>query len=507
MYWQGQSQRALISEVSKAQLVGSATSEAMAACAELTPRAMVWTLTRRNTQGKAFEASKAACEARLNDLKADDAQGQAQLAKVRADTQQLVTVLLDIQQSYTEDSKLAAVGRLEREVKPLAKAIEVQLKTMVDRSDALVQNEILQLTKNQERNMALGAAFGGGLALCGALFVRRAMRGIMKGIGQAVHMAETLADGDLRPQQCDLREDEIGLVTKAMDRARIAWVEAMRNIQRAATEISAASEATYMGARNVEQSSQQAAANLRQTNQAMGGLQNLVQQSAQSAGQAVELAVQANGTAHSGGQAVAQIVNSMQNIHTSSSKIAEIIGVIDGIAFQTNILALNAAVEAARAGSQGLGFAVVAAEVRALAQRSGTAAGEIRSLIGASVEQVKGGVDSAQGASSHISEVGVSIEQVSDIIQDVTQAVQRQNIALDDIANAVRGIDQLTQKNAGVVQDWAASAKQMQGTSTELNHLVAGFKLPDSGAQLGVAILARAETPEHGAVQEPLLLP
>ena len=193
--------------------------------------------------------------------------------------------------------------------------------------------------------------------------------------------------------------------------------------------------------------------------------------------QANQLAGSAASVAQRGGEVVSQVVSTMDEINTSSKKIADIIGVIDGIAFQTNILALNAAVEAARAGEQGRGFAVVAGEVRSLAQRSAEAAREIKGLIGASVDKVESGARLVQDAGSTMSEIVASVQRVSDIISEITAASAEQSQGIGQVNQSVMQLDQMTQQNAALVEEAAAAATSLEQQAQTLQSAVATFKL------------------------------
>jgi methyl-accepting chemotaxis protein len=209
----------------------------------------------------------------------------------------------------------------------------------------------------------------------------------------------------------------------------------------------------------------------------MEQLTGTVNQTAASANKANELAVSASSAAEKGGAVVAQVVQTMDDINASSKKIADIIGVIDGIAFQTNILALNAAVEAARAGEQGRGFAVVASEVRSLAQRSAQAAKEIKGLIGASVEKVEGGSKLVADAGTTMTEIVSSVKRVSDIIGEITAAASEQSDGIGAINGSVTQLDQMTQQNAALVEQSAAAAESLKEQAVRLAGVVGTFRL------------------------------
>ena len=209
----------------------------------------------------------------------------------------------------------------------------------------------------------------------------------------------------------------------------------------------------------------------------MDQLTSTVRQSADAASQANHLASAASAVAQRGGEVVTQVVATMDDIDASSRKIADIIGVIDGIAFQTNILALNAAVEAARAGEQGRGFAVVAGEVRALAGRSAEAAKEIKGLIGTSVDKVKTGSRLVQDAGRTMEEIVASVQRVSDIIGEITGASTEQSSGIGEINAAVTQLDQMTQQNAALVEQGAAAAESLREQAQQLHRVVGAFRL------------------------------
>jgi methyl-accepting chemotaxis protein len=214
----------------------------------------------------------------------------------------------------------------------------------------------------------------------------------------------------------------------------------------------------------------------------MEQLTGTVRQTADAANTANQLAASAAAVAERGGSVVSQVVGTMQEISNSSRKIADIIGVIDGIAFQTNILALNAAVEAARAGEQGRGFAVVASEVRSLAQRSAEAAKEIKSLIGASVERVETGSRLVADAGSTMSEIVASVQRVTDIIGEITAAASEQSQGIGQVNTAVTQLDQMTQQNAALVEQSAAAAESLKQEAHRMSGVVATFRVDDARA-------------------------
>jgi methyl-accepting chemotaxis protein len=242
-------------------------------------------------------------------------------------------------------------------------------------------------------------------------------------------------------------------------------------------EVSTASSEIATGNQDLSQRTEQTASNLQQTASSLSQLTGNVRQSAESAAQANQLASSATQVARRGGAVVSQVVSTMEEINSSSKKIADIIGVIDGIAFQTNILALNAAVEAARAGEQGRGFAVVAGEVRSLAQRSAEAAKEIKSLIGTSVDKVETGSKLVQDAGSTMDEIVASVQRVTDIIGEISAAALEQSQGIGQVNEAVTRLDQMTQQNAALVEESAAAAESLKGQAHRMTTVVANYRL------------------------------
>ena len=242
-------------------------------------------------------------------------------------------------------------------------------------------------------------------------------------------------------------------------------------------EVSTASSEIATGNQDLSQRTEQTASNLQQTASSLSQLTGNVRQSAESAAQANQLASSATQVARRGGAVVSQVVATMEEINSSSKKIADIIGVIDGIAFQTNILALNAAVEAARAGEQGRGFAVVAGEVRSLAQRSAEAAKEIKSLIGTSVDKVETGSKLVQDAGSTMDEIVASVQRVTDIIGEISAATLEQSQGIGQVNEAVTRLDQMTQQNAALVEESAAAAESLKGQAQRMTTVVANYRL------------------------------
>lgn len=309
------------------------------------------------------------------------------------------------------------------------------------------------------------------------------VRSITRSLAQARDLAERIAGGDLSRDTQALNHDEVGQLVTAMGRMQQSLRGLVRQVQDAAGNISTASSEIATGNHDLSQRTEQTAANLEEAASSMEMLTSTVQQSAQASRQASDFASSAAEVAARGGAVVSQVVSTMDQITTSSRKIADITGVIDSIAFQTNILALNAAVEAAHAGDQGRGFAVVAAEVRSLATRSAAAAREIKALINESVDQVKEGTSLAGVAGTTMQRIVGSIQNAERMMGEITSATQDQNRDIGQINTAVARLDQMTQANSALVEQSMAASAGLRSQAHELSTLISRFVLPGQGAE------------------------
>ena len=305
----------------------------------------------------------------------------------------------------------------------------------------------------------------------------RTQRKMVADLARASAMANAVAAGDLSVQAHSEATDEVGDLLRALDRMASQLNDTMRTVLESSQSIQTASTEIASGNLDLSQRTELTASNLQTTASSMTQLTGTVRQSADSAATANQLAGSAAQVAQRGGAVVSQVVSTMDEINTSSKKISDIIGVIDSIAFQTNILALNAAVEAARAGEQGRGFAVVASEVRSLAQRSAAAAKEIKGLIGASVERVEAGSRLVQNAGTTMTEIVASVGRVTDIIGEIRASTVEQSEGIGSVNAAVGQLDQMTQQNAALVEQSAAAAESLRDQASKLAGLVSGFKL------------------------------
>ncbi|MBE2245291.1 MAG: HAMP domain-containing protein [Burkholderiaceae bacterium] len=308
------------------------------------------------------------------------------------------------------------------------------------------------------------------------------IRSICKPLDDARRLIDRIAQGDLSQALHADGKDEPAALVRALGRMQASLAELVTQVRASTDSITTASAEIASGNQDLSQRTEQAASSLQQTASSMEQLTGTVKQSADSARQANQLASSAAEVAARGGSVVSQVVDTMGEINASSKRIADIIGVIDGIAFQTNILALNAAVEAARAGEQGRGFAVVASEVRSLAQRSAEAAKEIKGLIGASVDKVDSGSRLVADAGETMKEIVGSVQRVSDIIGEITAAATEQSTGIGQVNGAVTQLDRMTQQNAALVEQSAAAAESLKEQAVSLAGVVGTFRLAALGA-------------------------
>jgi len=344
------------------------------------------------------------------------------------------------------------------------------------------------------------------LAMLLAVWVSRL---IARPLEQALSVAQRVAGGDLTTHIEPSGEDETGQLLVALKSMNDSLVGIVGQVRMGTQTITTASTEIASGNLDLSSRTEEQASSLEETASAMEELTSTVKQNADNARQANQLAVSASEVATQGGDVVNQVVDTMGNINASSRKIADIIGVIDGIAFQTNILALNAAVEAARAGEQGRGFAVVASEVRSLAQRSAGAAKEIKELIEGSVAQVDMGSKLVERAGITMSEVVQSVRRVTDIVGEISSASQEQSEGIEQVNLAIAQMDEVTQQNAALVEEAAAAAQSLQEQAETLTQTVGFFKLEqqqDEGASrppVCAASVARTAAVRHAPAARP----
>lgn len=339
------------------------------------------------------------------------------------------------------------------------------------------------------RSLVITSGLTAALAIAvAAILLMIAISAMLKRLGLVRDAMKDISsgEGDLTRRIDTRGNDELAQISSAFNKFAEKISLTMWKIREASESVKTSSGEIAHGNMDLSGRTEQQAGSLEETASAMEELTSTVNQNAENARQANQLALSASEVAVQGGTVVTQVVETMGSINTSARKIVDIISVIDGIAFQTNILALNAAVEAARAGEQGRGFAVVASEVRSLAQRSATAAKEIKVLIDASVHEVDAGSQLVETAGSTMKEVVASVRRVTDIVAEISAASQEQSVGIGEIGRAITLMDQVTQQNAALVEQAAAAAKSLQEQAASLAYTVGGFKLQDHGPLLVV---------------------
>ncbi len=322
------------------------------------------------------------------------------------------------------------------------------------------------------------------MAVCVAGMVGSVMfsRSVTGPSSRAVGVTQAVAAGDLSLQFDAKGEDEVAHLLQALKLMQSGLVSVVSKVRHNSESVATASTQIAQGNQDLSERTERQASALQETAAAMEQINGTVKGTADNAMQASQLARDASAVAAQGGEVVSQVVSTMHGITDSSRKIADIIGVIDGIAFQTNILALNAAVEAARAGEQGRGFAVVASEVRSLAQRSAGAAKEIRTLIGHSVEQVEQGAALVAKAGATMDDIVTSIQQVSDIVTEMTSTNVAQSGGIRQVSEAIAQMDLATQQNSALVEESTAATESLRDQAHQLVQSVAVFRLPGTVA-------------------------
>ena len=394
-------------------------------------------------------------------------------------------------QSFSQVSQLVAEGKreqavdlLNRQTLPSLDALQVPINALTDLQKLNVASSSAELRNNIHLARLLMITLGVLGVLVGSGFAYWLTVTLTKPIREAVSMARTIAAGDLSSPSAARSQDEGGQLLTALQDMNSSLADIVHRVRRGADSMATATSQIAAGNMDLSTRTEQQASALEQTAASMEELADPVKHNFASGQHATELAISAVEVAPRGGAVVARVVSTMQAIQLSSNEIADIIGLIDGIAFQTNILALNAAVEAARAGEQGRGFAVVASEVRSLAGRSATAAKQIKDLIGVSVTNVNEGCRLVQQAGGTMDEIVVGVRRVADLMREVTAASQDQTSGIEQVNQAVGQMDQVTQQNAALVEEATAAAQSLEHQAKSLLQTVNVFHFGAGGSKL-----------------------
>ena len=343
-----------------------------------------------------------------------------------------------------------------------------------------------QIAQSSQRAQVALTLFCATALLLGSVLTWWLVRSISRPIGTANATAQRVSSLDLRENIEGHNRDEAGQLLLSLNTMQEALRTLVMQVRQSAQSVRLAAHEIAQGNADLSERTEGTASSLQQTAAALEQVTQRLHQSTETAARAEHMASQASAVATEGGNAMAQVVRTMQNIQQSSRKVEEVTGVIDSIAFQTNILALNAAVEAARAGEQGRGFAVVAAEVRQLAMRAGEAAREIKGLIATSTQNVETGTALVNGAGHTMGQIVESIRNVASMISDISTTTLSQTRDINDINTAVARLDQMTQQNSALVEESAAASEGLRHQANELTHLISQFVLPPQHEALPV---------------------
>jgi methyl-accepting chemotaxis protein len=427
-----------------------------------------------------------------------DAQLQREVAEAgRA----LMASLDDATNALRKDDTAAYSAINAKQVTPQGAAFSALLEKFQKQNTALSQ-ELLEQHHAQYNTVLWLVGFGitGALGLViGMHFFLRSL--VIAPLGRAVELLDQVAHGDLTAQVPAHGDNEIGRLMGSIAKMQQSLVDMVSNVRTGAQTIDTAAGEVSSGNLDLSARTESQASALQQTAATMEELTSTVTQTTGNTQQARELVQAASDTAAAGGAVMGEMAGTMAAIDASSRKVVDIIAVIDGIAFQTNILALNAAVEAARAGEQGRGFAVVASEVRTLAQRSASAAKEIKALIDDSVANVSSGTQLAAQAAQAMTEMVTRVEHVTNIVVDIAEASREQSHGISQVNQAIAQMDEVTQRNAALVEEAAASTQAMKEEADNLVRAVSVFRLPQQAA---VQATLRAKSPAFAPARKPV---
>jgi methyl-accepting chemotaxis protein len=459
-------------------------------------RTLALFILEKSERAKSYERidrNKKEIDAALDTLKSlarNDA-SKAAVAKVQAARTTYAASFIKVAELIEEDRRDDAATMMKTETFPALDALLATIHELVQQQKKEVEASGVEAHNDVEKSRYLMIGLGLVATIAGIGFALWITGSIARPLNEAVGVARRVADGDLTTRIDVKTKDETGQLLQALKDMISSLAGTVGQVRAGTQMIATASGEIASGNADLSARTEAQASSLEETASSMEELTSTVKQNAENAKQANQLVVSASDVAVRGGQVVGQVVETMNSIKESSRKVVDIIGVIDGIAFQTNILALNAAVEAARAGEQGRGFAVVATEVRNLAQRSAAAAKEIKALISDSVEKVDAGAQLVDNAGKTMDEIVTSVKHVADIMSEITAASQEQSAGIEQVNQAITQMDEMTQQNAALVEQAAAAAQSMQHQASTLSHAVSVFKVDQQAEQLAMAAPSR----------------
>ena len=445
---------------------------------------------------KAVSANVSKVQKEQEALIASD-EGKKMIALV-ADQRKTYSAIRDATFKLKEEGSADLKNAIDTKMTPAAESYIKSVQNVVAFQENIFEKSRKQVDEIYQTGRTLLIVLGLIALALGVALAWFLTRSITKPLGYAVSVARVVASGDLTSRITVDSKDETGQLLQALKDMNDSLTGSITQVRSGVDTIATASSQIASGNLDLSSRTEEQASSLEETASSMEELTSTVKQNADNARQANQLAVTASGVAEKGGAVVSKVVDTMDGINTSARKIVDIIGVIDGIAFQTNILALNAAVEAARAGEQGRGFAVVASEVRSLAQRSAAAAKEIKTLIDDSVDKVDTGSKLVAEAGSTMVEVVDSVKRVTDIMSEIMAASQEQSAGIEQVNQAISQMDQVTQQNAALVEEAAAAAESLNEQAANLAQAVSIFKLDGAVSSTRVASrlpVAASKTP------------
>ncbi|WP_069267603.1 methyl-accepting chemotaxis protein [Paraburkholderia nodosa] len=389
-------------------------------------------------------------------------------------------VALEIDRLAVNNQRDAAIADIDTKCRPLLSALIKASNDYADftrqRAAQMVEQSQAQFTSQRNLLIVISLAAVAMAVVAGLVITRGLLRALGAEPVELGEVTQRVASGDLSPVP-GAKDAPAGSVLASMGEMQASLVRLIGQVRTSADSIATGSSQIASGNTDLSSRTEEQAASLQETAASMEELTSTVKQNAENAQQASSLSANASEVAGRGNQVVGKVVDTMSEISTSSTRIADITGIIEGIAFQTNILALNAAVEAARAGEQGRGFAVVASEVRSLAQRSSSAAKEIKDLINASVQMIHDGSSLAHEAGKTMAEVTQAVARVTDIMGEIAAASTEQSRGIEQVNQAITQMDEVTQQNAALVEEAAAASKSLEDQGQQLNQAVAFFRL------------------------------
>jgi len=424
----------------------------------------------------------------------------SQLQKIKASQVGTVPLVLDAAKLGMDGAAPEATQLITEKIRPRIEEWNQSVIALIEMQQQRGEAAYEEARTARRQGLTALAVFALAAVLLSVVIAVRTTRSITVPLGQAVRAAENIAGGDLSSVAVSDRADEVGRMLQSIGLMQTRLREIVGGIRDASDSIRTSAGEIAAGNQDLSRRTETTASNLQSAAAVLDTLTQAVHQSAKAAERATSLASSASEAAAEGGAAVSKVVSTMDGISSASKRIGDITGVIDGLAFQTNILALNAAVEAARAGEQGRGFAVVASEVRSLAQRSAAAAKEIRGLIASSIEQVDAGSSLVREAGSGMHRIVESVDRVTGAIAEIRSSSARQDDEIAQVGGSVKELDRMTQQNSALVEQSAAAAEGLRELTVRLGELIDHFRTDESVAMrtaptLAVSVSASASAP------------